>query len=214
MFAFNNSANHAAFASDALATQKINLNPGGKQPKMRSGMFNGLPQPMTFPDDHPDMLLRGTPKALRVVLDERGLWPQQGLRAQCNNGCKNDADSCCAKKVISLQEDFRNQKSILEDTIVSAGHWCIFYPKFHPELNYIEYFWGSAKRYTRKHCNYNFKALKKVIPEALASTNLRTIRRFCHRAQRYMSAYRMGLSYSETEYAVRKYKSHHRIPAQ
>ena len=70
MFAFDNSANHAAFASDALTAQKINLNPGGKQPKMRSGMFNGLPQQMIFSDDHPDILLRGKPKGLKVMLEE------------------------------------------------------------------------------------------------------------------------------------------------
>ena len=212
MFAFDNSSNHAAFAADALVAQKMNLNPGGKQPKMRPGIYNDIPQPMVFPDSHPDEQLRGQPKGLKTVLDERGLWPQEGLKTQCSGGCKVDSNSCCAKKIMSIQEDFQGQKSILEDTIEAAGHRCIFYPKFHPELNYIEYFWGSAKKYARKHCNYNFKALRKTIPAALASTSLKTIRKFRRRAQRYMSAYRIGLSYAEARYALKKHQSHRRIP--
>jgi hypothetical protein len=191
----------------------MNLNPGGKQPKMRPGTFNNIPQPMLFPNDHPDELLHGEPKGLKVVLEERGLWPQEGLRARCKGGCKNDTISCCAEKIMSLQEDFRTQKSILEETIKSAGHRCMFYPKFHPELNYIEYFWASTKHYTRNHCSYNFETLKKTVPVALASVSLKTIRKFRRRAQRYMSAYKIGLSYAAAEYAVKKYKSHRRLPA-
>ena len=34
VFAFDNSSNHAIFAKDALVSKKMNLNPGGMQPKM------------------------------------------------------------------------------------------------------------------------------------------------------------------------------------
>ena len=37
---------------------------------------------------------------------------------------------------------------MLEHVIVQAGHEVIFYPKFHCELNYIEYYWAAVKRYT------------------------------------------------------------------
>ena len=144
---------------------------------MRPGMFHGVPQPMIFPNDHPDKDLRGKPKGLRVVLKERGLWPEKGLRARCRDGCKDEATACCAEKVMSLQEDFRAQKSLIAETIEAAGHKCIFYPKFHCELNFIEYFWGAAKRYTRENCDYSWEGLKRTVPAALASVDLTTIRK-------------------------------------
>ncbi|CAJ0644514.1 14480_t:CDS:2 [Entrophospora sp. SA101] len=36
VFAFDNSTNHGAYASDALLVNKMNLNSGGIQPKMRT----------------------------------------------------------------------------------------------------------------------------------------------------------------------------------
>jgi len=40
---------------------------------------------------------------------------------------------------------------MLETVILQAGHEVLFYPKFHCELNYIEYYWAALKRYTREH---------------------------------------------------------------
>ena len=57
------------------------------------------------------------------------------------------------------QPDFQNEKSRLEIEIVQRGHECLFYPKFHCELNYIEYFWAAVKRYKRENCNYSFSEL-------------------------------------------------------
>jgi hypothetical protein len=41
-------------------------------------------------------------------------------------------------RILSHQEDFKNQVSMLEQIITAAGHLCIFLPKFHCELNPIE----------------------------------------------------------------------------
>ena len=134
------------------------------------------------------------------------------MRARCKDGCKAEATTCCAEKIMSLQEDFRAQRSLIVETIEAAGHKCIFYPKFHCELNYIEYFWGAVKRYTRENCDYSWDGLKRTVPEGLASVDLKIIRKFARRAKRYMSAYRLGLTLKTAEYAVKKYKSHRRIP--
>jgi len=49
------------------------------------------------------------------------------------------------------ETDFVNEKSLLEIEIVKHGHKVLFYPKFHCELNYIEFFWAAVKRYKREN---------------------------------------------------------------
>ncbi|KAA8900021.1 hypothetical protein FN846DRAFT_165544 [Sphaerosporella brunnea] len=49
-------------------------------------------------------------------------------------------------------QDFRQQKTKLEEEIRKRGHICIFLPKFHPEISPIEYYWGTTKVVTRKNC--------------------------------------------------------------
>ena len=73
-------------------------------------------------------------------------------------------------------------------------------------------YWGAAKRYARMHCNYSWKGLRHVVPEALDSVSVKQIRRYARRSFRYMDAYRKGLNAKQAEYAVRKYKSHRVIP--
>ena len=48
--------------------------------------------------------------------------------------------------------------------VEATGHAVLFYPKFHCELNWIEYYWGQVKRYTRDNCEYNYEGLKTVSP--------------------------------------------------
>ena len=43
---FDNSNGHNAFAADALVAHKLHGKPGGKQPKMRSTVYNGVVQHM------------------------------------------------------------------------------------------------------------------------------------------------------------------------
>ena len=54
VFAFDNSSNHSAYCSDALLANRINLQPGGKQNKMRSTVWgpNNQYQEMVFPDNY------------------------------------------------------------------------------------------------------------------------------------------------------------------
>ncbi|CAB5391009.1 unnamed protein product [Rhizophagus irregularis] len=74
VFAFDNSSSHAKLADDTLNAANMNLNPGGKQPIMRDTIFNGQIQSMVFPNDYPDKNLRGKPKGMKLILQERGLW--------------------------------------------------------------------------------------------------------------------------------------------
>ncbi|GES96660.1 hypothetical protein RCL_jg14675.t1 [Rhizophagus clarus] len=192
VFAFDNSSNHAAFSKDALVANRMNLNPGGKQPVI------------------------GKPKGIKQVLMERGKWPPGGLVLECNKckeKCQNSSrTSCYARQVISLEPDFLAQKGAIEELIENAGHKCIFFPKFHCELNFIERYWDAAKRYSRENCNYSWEGLQRVVLESLDSITLITIRKFSRKCWRYMDLYRKGIDGKLVEYAVKKYKSHRRIP--
>src|SRR4051794_39308471 len=113
---------------------------------------------------------------------------------------------------MSQQPDFLAQKGWLEEVITAAGHQVVFYPKFHCELNYIENFWGAAKKFSRSNCDYSWTGLQKTVPLALASVSLTTICQYARKAFRYMDVYRKGLTGQTAEFAVKKYRSHRRVP--
>jgi len=50
----------------------------------------------------------------------------------------NDEGWCCMYQVLTLQEDFRTEKPLIQSVIESAGHICLFLLRFHCELNVIE----------------------------------------------------------------------------
>ncbi|KAF8519328.1 hypothetical protein BU17DRAFT_47719, partial [Hysterangium stoloniferum] len=96
------------------------------------------------------------------------------------------------------------------------GHLCIFLPKFHYELNLIEFYGDSAKKYLWDNCNYTFETLKDNMPKALASIKIGTIRWWEH-CMRWMEAYRSGLKTKDAalevlKFGSSKYKSHRRVP--
>lgn len=211
VFLFDNSTNHGCMAEDALLTSRMNLKDGGKnQVTKRETTWTADGCVHEQKMEHPD----GTAKGLRTILEERGLWVP-GLKKTCNRSkyspVFSNENPCCASCLLAWQPDFRNQKSRLVEEIEKQGHKAIFYPKFHCELNFIEYFWGAAKRYARENCEYTFKGLKQTIPRALASVKPSTIRRFSVISRRYMEGYRNGLTGFELDKAVKKYKSHRRV---
>ena len=67
-------------------------------------------------------------------------WPRRraSKMSQCSPVCPFENDNCCMACLLSKQEDFRNQISMLETVIWETSHECIFLPKFHCELNPIE----------------------------------------------------------------------------
>ncbi|EJF60930.1 hypothetical protein DICSQDRAFT_62035, partial [Dichomitus squalens LYAD-421 SS1] len=100
-----------------------------------------------------------------------------------------------------------------------AGRICIFLPKFHCENNFIEYFWGAVKHCLREHCDYTFDTLRENMPKALRSVSVELIRKWEHRAWRFIDAYTEGLGAREAqkkveEFSSRRYKSHRRVPEQ
>jgi hypothetical protein len=140
---------------------------------MRPGVLpDGTAQSFYFSDDHPTM--PGWFKGMEVIIRERGLWPEKGLRAQCPDfKCPPGCTNCCCQRLLFLQPDFITQKSQLEEVITSRGHLCDFYPKYHCELNFIEQYWGAAKlRFREAKRAVTLKEMERVVIECLDAVPL------------------------------------------
>jgi len=89
IFIFDRSSAHEGFAENALNVNNMNIKHGGKQRKLRDTVIplsnpdrasgeddtRSQVRKMCFPDDHPDPGLRGKPKGIKVVLQERkSIW--------------------------------------------------------------------------------------------------------------------------------------------
>ena len=165
-------------------------------------------------------------KGVRTILQERGLFHNRlgnpNLILECQS-CKlvgnREASvarnmACCAKAVLSREEDFAEQREWLEETVDNLGFKIIFYPKYHCELNYIELVWGWIKCHHRRTCTYNYADLKSELPNTMEKLiPLPTIQRYMRYCFRFMSGYRSGLTGLLLDYSVKKYKGHRAIPA-
>jgi hypothetical protein len=138
LFIFDQSSAHASLGLDALRAFDMNKSNGGKQRKQKATIipmnnlyaeFRGKPQIM--------ITEAGEAKGLKQALEERG-FDVTGMPAKCSPVCPIENDNCCMARLLSKQDDFRLQESLLEQKIKAKGHQCIFLPKFHCELNPIE----------------------------------------------------------------------------
>jgi len=132
---------------------------------------------------------------------------------------------CCMAHLLSKQEDFMSQVSMLKTTIKEAGHKCIFLPKFHCELNPIEMvsllhilcaqvlkfrfkYWGWVKYRYCKVPKKSFAEAKEVAQQYLDVCPTNVIRQFINCSWHFMSAYRKGLTGKAAVWAVRKQWQH------
>ncbi|KAA8896891.1 hypothetical protein FN846DRAFT_964617 [Sphaerosporella brunnea] len=76
----------------------------------------------------------------------------------------------------------------------------MYLPKFHPELNHIEFFWCQAKYYARKNCTYSFEDLRKTVPMALDHVKNTTILGNYRSCLQKMEAYRANIMYGSAEW--------------
>lgn len=109
------------------------------------------------------------------------------------------------------QPDFLEQRGQIQREIESHGHKVIFFPKFHPELNYIEMYWGMAKQYTRANCEYSLPKTRESVIWAFDTISVEQICSFARLSYRWMDAYWHGLTGKAAEYAVKKNKKHRTI---
>ncbi|KIY48962.1 hypothetical protein FISHEDRAFT_42317 [Fistulina hepatica ATCC 64428] len=130
--------------------------------------------------------------------------------------CNVDVMTCCAKHILDHQPDFKEQKSLVQEVIEAAGHIAIFLPKFHCEINFIEYFWGAVKHYLWENCDYTYEGLKTHLDAALHSVSVSLICKWEQHMWHWVEAYQVGLNAKDAQLQVknfssRKYTSHHRV---
>lgn len=139
LFVFDQSSAHASLPADAIRPFDMNKSNGGKQRFCHDTVI---------PNSNPDASKRGQAqkmttddrrqKGLQQVLEECG-FNVKNLRAKCSRPvCPHESQACCMARLLSQQDDIKNQTSMLETLITEKGHHCIFLPKFHCELNPIE----------------------------------------------------------------------------
>ena len=122
----------------------------------------------------------------------------------------------CCNCVLRRQQDFLEQVSGIEEAYSiynrehGTKHFCLFLPKFHPELNFIERIWGRMKWYIRKHCDNKFDTMVLHITASLSSENLplATIRRFARTTFAYLYAYKSGMGIITAHNWVKRHRSH------
>ncbi|OAD72392.1 hypothetical protein PHYBLDRAFT_169524 [Phycomyces blakesleeanus NRRL 1555(-)] len=144
---------------------------------------------------------------IQQILQERGLrW-----RMDCN-GEEAENHCCCARHLLASQPDFSEQKTAIQEVVEEAGHIFELYPKFHCECNWIERYWGAAKRVARLNCDYSFKSLEKNLPSFLDSASPvagspSIIRRFYKKTWRYIEAYSKFLDAKDADAEMKKFTS-------
>ena len=112
------------------------------------------------------------------------------------------------QKMLASQQDFINEKPLIQIVIEEAGHICWFLSKFYCELNPIEMYWdwvkvceswefshtfsGTDVAITGFHLvvDGTFPTMKCLIPEILNDCPVRTIWAFFQKSWQYMDAYR------------------------
>ena len=138
LFVFDQSSAHASLPPDALKAFTMNKSNGGAQCKQKNTVIpQSNPDPQ-FCGVHQEMITaQGEAKGLKDCLEEHG-FDVSRMKAKCSPVCPFESQNCCMARLLSQQDDFMDQPSMLELMIKKAGHECIFLPKFHCELNPIE----------------------------------------------------------------------------
>ena len=90
LFMFDNATSHAIYAKDALQVGNMNKGSGGQQPFLRPGWYTGadgeiITQQMCYLCSDPQTSkVNSVQKGIQAILIKRGLWPQGGVRLECD----------------------------------------------------------------------------------------------------------------------------------
>ena len=159
VFVFDRSSAHGGFADDALNVNVMNVHPARNQRRMHDTIIplnnpdpapgeedmRGQIQQMCFPEDYEDLALRGKPKGMRIVLQERkSVWDKFsqinkarganliGKCASCTKSgkCKDAERRLAAAEATGKEEDITAKDIATVDAEtppVEEDAWCCMY---------------------------------------------------------------------------------------
>src|SRR5258708_1729007 len=113
LFIFDQSSAHASLGPNALHAWNMNKSNGGKQPIQKDTVI-----PQTNPVVEKQGQLQsmktqdGLAKGLQQTLEEQG-FNTKGMQAKCSPVCSVENLSCCMAHLLSCQDDFVDQTSML-----------------------------------------------------------------------------------------------------
>lgn len=178
VFIFDNAPSHRKKAENALNVSEMNVNPGGKQPIIRSTTWNNNVQHMAFRSGR----LKGVPKGMKQVLTERRLLhPGKMVKKDYMN-------------VLGECKDFKEEKSILEDWVGKKNHTFLFLPRFYCELNPIELTWCWLKQKLRADPPQKLKSMRKSVDNLLANIPSGLPHKWCNHVNKWRAAYQSNTS--------------------
>ena len=88
----------------------------------------------------------------------------------------DSATGCCVRRVLSQQQDFREQKSQLQEEVEAANNLQSFALSSTASWSSS----GAAEWYARENCEYSFNGLRQVVPAALESVLTASIKRYTY----------------------------------
>ena len=127
-------------------------------------------------------------------------------------GIDDEIDQTSLNSVLGALPMFKNVKSLLQEIVEERGHILFFSSKYHAECagQGIEYCFGRAKWWFRKHNRMSTAGLKKnsALAFGLDVLPISLVRKYARKNRDYHRVYRAGVSGTEADGAVKKCKTH------
>ena len=229
---FDNAPLHKKKPEGAPVLEKMNRNPGGKQPKMRktSWEINGVlrEQSLTFRRlrrINGQLFEAGQPKGLQQIARER---IEKGAKIRNLDSLKRDELIAELKKF----KDFRNVKPMLFELIDELNQELFngeqritaeYLPKYHCELAEIEMWWRNSKYTFRKTNDRQWSTISKRVKQSLEQFPIKYYATLFRQVKAIELAYADGvktnelLKLKETNFPallekLAKKRKHHRSP--
>ncbi len=217
------SQGHAAAAADALLPERMNVNPGGKQPHLKHTFWPRTVNGFTV--QHPRMV-HCTPgcaeceasfqahgsnpdfqsvgrKGLKQICLERGLLQIRMVQESMIAALQRCADFHCGSG---------GERAYITEFMASRGHKALFGVKYHAELAWIERVWMWEKQLIRPRLDGTLPTISKLLKAAHCSYTLHDCWKAARHCRDTMRAYstlaERDMSLDGLNAIQNQYKSH------